>query len=138
MKPYSSGADFEVGTSDEYVDLDFNIQTGDIDLYGSNPSFNVTRNLTATSTDAAVVVIKQDHASDTRPALKLEQDASSYNTLDVQGWTNLGYTSASPGTGETGSLRVVRATDESNKWFLAVTTAGGSLKYVELSATSTA
>jgi len=45
-------------------------------------ALSVTRNLTSTSTDAAVVAIVQDHASDDQAALRTQQDG----TGDIQQW----------------------------------------------------
>lgn len=49
----------------------------------SGSALSVTRNLTATSTDAPVVAILQDHASDDQPALRVGQDGTG-TILDLQ------------------------------------------------------
>lgn len=49
----------------------------------SDVAFALTRNLTSTSTDAPIVLVEQQHASDDQPALAVGQSATTTSALDV-------------------------------------------------------
>ena len=135
----AAGQKHTFGTSSLYWDADWNMRAVDIDLYGAygaSPGFNINRNLTSGATDAAVVLIKQDHASDDQPALKLQQDASLVPALEVDGWSRLGWSTSDPsGAVTAGSVRVISA---NSSYWLAVATGNSTYRYVQLTLTSTA
>lgn len=66
-------------TGDIWVEKAGDTMTGNLAVASvatTGNALNVTRNLTATSTDAPVVNIIQDHASDDQDALRVQQDGS--------------------------------------------------------------
>lgn len=74
-------------TGDIWVEKAGDTMTGNLAVASvatTGNALNVTRNLTATSTDAPVVNIIQDHASDDQAALRVQQDGSG-NLADLYG-----------------------------------------------------
>lgn len=119
------------------IDLDGGLDVDCPATYTSGKLVDIQRNLTSGNTDNVVVYIKQDHASDDQAALQVVQDTTTADALDVDGWSSLGYLTVAPtGSPGTGSVRIVKATDES-RFFLAVYT-GGSYRYIGITSTTTA
>lgn len=120
-----------------YAGVDFDCAL-DIDSAHTGAALDVLRDLTSGVTSAAVVHIVQDQSGDDQPALQIQQDATSALALDANGWCDIGYeAAASPtGTPPTGSVKILYA--NSRWWWVVDTDGGGTLRYVELSATSTA
>lgn len=117
------------------VDIDCAV---DVDSAHTGAALDVLRNLTSGVTTEAVVLIHQDESGDDQAGLKITQDATSALALDANGWCDIGYeAAASPtGTPPTGSVKILFA---NAKWWWVVDTDGaGTLRYVQLSATSTA
>lgn len=142
---YMDGVDFWLKDDDQLEFGDSSDIVVDWDNSNKRLLFNVdadgkvefNRNRTSGATSTAVVYIKQDNANDDQAALQVVQDAADADALDVDGWASLGYITTSPsGSPSTGSVKVIRATDES-KFFLAVRTSGG-FRYIGITSTTTA
>lgn len=122
-----AGVDFDCGVD---IDCPTTLTTG--------ATVDIQRNLTSGNTDNAVVYIKQDNTSDDQAALKIDQDATAALALDANGWCDIGYTEAAvSGTPATGAIRICKATDEA-KFFLAVHTGSGTMKYIGITSSTTA
>jgi len=80
--PAAAGNTIHWGSSTFQVDVDWDVRNVDIDLYGTNPEVNITRNLTSGATNLPVVAIKQDQAGDDQVALLVDQDAVAYAGVD--------------------------------------------------------
>ena len=131
--PAAAGNDVTLGSSTYYIDADWNMQSADIDLYGTNAEVNINRNLTSGVTNSAVVTIKQDNASDDQATLRLDQDFADGLAADINGWVDLGYTTNagavfSSTTVPLGAVRVFRNT--TNTYLGVSTDGGGSYMYV--------
>jgi hypothetical protein len=76
LLPAAAGSELSFGSSSYYWAADWNMSDIDIDLYGTNPDVNIDRNLTSGATNAPVVTLVQNNASDDQVTLKVQQDAA--------------------------------------------------------------
>jgi hypothetical protein len=95
--------------------------------------FEFNRNLTSGVTSTAVMHVKQDNTGDDQAAILVEQDASDILAVDIQGWTDLGYTTNagsafSSTTVAQGAVRVFRNT--TNTYLACSTDGGGTYMYM--------
>jgi len=141
---YLDGADLWLKDDDQLEFGDASDVVVDWDNSNSRLLFNVAsggkvefnRNLTAGSTSAAVVYVKQDNASDDQPALQVDQDASLVPAVSIGGWTKLGWSTSDPsGAVTAGCVRVISA---NSKYWLALAIGSSTYRFVELAATTTA
>lgn len=80
------------GAGDIWVEKAGDTMTGNLAVASvavTGNALNVTRNLTATSTDSPVVSIVQDHASDDQGALRVQQDGSGVVAEFLSGATSV-------------------------------------------------
>lgn len=136
--PAAANGEIQLGSTTYYMNFDADLGVVDVDLYGTAAAININRNMTSGVSNAAIMTIKQDHTSDDMPCLRLDQDASGAFALEANGWCDLGYevAAAPSGTPDAGAARIIKA---GSKFFIAVAADdSGTMKYLEISSSSTA